>query len=163
MQNKAILVGRLGNDPEDAVGNKPLTFSLATSEKWRNKTTGDRHERTEWHRVVVFQKAASEFAARYLKKGSLVYIEGSIATRKWTDKNGVDRYSTEILVRNFNHCITSVERSKGGGYASPEGEADYGYNDSHSAPTGTGYHDTPPQGEVTTQFDQRELDDEIPF
>lgn len=109
--NKVILVGNLGKDPEvrrmqsgDAVAN----LSIATSESWKDKSTGERREKTEWHRVVLFGKVA-EIAEKYLSKGSKVYIEGQLETRKWTDQNGVEKYSTEVVVRGFGGKLTMLD------------------------------------------------------
>lgn len=126
--NKVILIGNLGNDPEikympsgDAVAN----LSLATSESWKDKNTGEKKEKTEWHRVALFGKIA-EVAGQYLKKGSKVYIEGQLQTRKWQDQNGQDRYTTEVVVRGFNGSMQMLDGRSGGG--------DGGYAPAQSAP-----------------------------
>lgn len=109
--NKVILVGNLGRDPEirhTANGKKIANFSLATSEIWRD-TNGERQERTEWHRIVVFNSSTADFVERFLKKGSKVYVEGSLQTRKWTDNNGQDKYTTEIVVSNFRGEIALLD------------------------------------------------------
>ncbi len=103
MINKVILVGRLGRDPESRVtpsGAKVTTFTIATNRRWRDGSTGEQREHTEWHRIVCWQRLA-EIAAQYLRKGSLVYIEGRLQTRNWTDQNGVNRYTTEIVCENM--------------------------------------------------------------
>jgi single-strand DNA-binding protein len=147
--NKAILIGHLGGDPEikAAQSGKPVaTFSVATGESWRDKTTGERKERTEWHRVVIFNEALCTIAEQYLKKGSKVYIEGQIRTRKWTDQAGADRYVTEIVLSQFNSRLTLLDRAE---RAAPD-EASYGTTKS---PAPSGARPTAAQ----------DMDDEIPF
>lgn len=133
MLNKIILIGNLGGDPEDAVGNKPVTFSLATSERWRDKASGERREKTTWHNVAVFQRQAAEFAARYLKKGMKVYVEGTLSIREWTGNDGIKRYSPEILVKGFNHRIENLTRSNGGGYQPGGTLREHGFDDEPGA------------------------------
>ena len=109
--NKVILVGNLGKDPEvrhTQDGKAIVNLSLATSENWRDKATGERKERTEWHRVVIFNENLAKVAEQYLKKGSTVYIEGQLETRKWQDQSGADRYSTEIVLRPFHSTLTML-------------------------------------------------------
>jgi single-strand DNA-binding protein len=121
--NKVILIGRLGKDPEirnTNSGSKVVTLSLATSESWKDKSSGERKEKTEWHKVVIFNERLAEVADRFLIKGTHVYIEGQLATRKWTDNAGQDRYSTEIVLRAFRGEITILDggrddRQSGGG------------------------------------------------
>jgi single-strand DNA-binding protein len=122
--NKVILVGNLGRDPEvrnTQDGSKIVNFTLATSETWNDKASGERKEKTEWHRVAVFNERAADFAERYLKKGAKVYVEGALQTRKWTDQGGQERYTTEVVISRFNGQLTSLDgRSSGGdqgGYA----------------------------------------------
>ncbi|MAI85263.1 MAG: single-stranded DNA-binding protein [Rickettsiales bacterium] len=110
--NKAILIGRLGNDPEVRLsqdGNKIVRLSLATSDSWKDKSTNERKEKTEWHRVVIFSNGLAEIAEKYLKKGSKVYLEGQIQTRKFTDQAGVEKYTTEIVLQNFNSTLTMLD------------------------------------------------------
>lgn len=110
--NKVILVGNLGNDPEVRNlpgGGKVVNLSVATSESWRSKDTGERKERTEWHRVVIFSEGLVKVAEQYLKKGSKVYLEGQIQTRKWQDQSGADKYSTEIVLQGFNSTLTMLD------------------------------------------------------
>ena len=119
--NKVILVGNLGRDPEARrmqSGDAVVNLSLATSESWNDRQTGEKRERTEWHRVVMFGKLA-EVAERYLRKGSKVYIEGQLQTRKWQDQSGQDRYSTEVAVRGFGGSMVMLD-SRGGGPAPAE-------------------------------------------
>ncbi|MDX5592834.1 single-stranded DNA-binding protein [Pseudovibrio sp. SPO723] len=117
--NKVILVGNLGADPEVRRmqdGRPVVNLRIATSESWRDRGTGERRERTEWHRVVVFNEGLAKVAEQYLRKGSKVYIEGQIQTRKWQDQGGQDRYSTEIVLQGFNSTLTMLDgRGEGGG------------------------------------------------
>ena len=109
--NKVILVGNLGKDPEvrHTQDGKPIVnLSIATSDSWRDKSTGERKEKTEWHRVVIFNEGIAKVAEQYLKKGSTVYIEGQLQTRKWTDKDGAEKYSTEVVLQNFNSTLTMI-------------------------------------------------------
>ena len=147
--NKVILVGNLGRDPETrrtTAGDPIVNFTLATSESWRDKQSGERRERTEWHRVVIFNEHLAKIAEQYLRKGSKIYLEGQIQTRKWTDKDGVEKYTTEVVVPRFRGEITMLDSradSGGGAAAAP----------SHSAGAG----DSP------ASFERSEMDDEIPF
>ena len=125
--NKVILVGNLGRDPEvrnTQDGNKVVNLALATSETWNDRNSGERKEKTEWHRVVIFNDRAADFAERYLKKGAKVYVEGSLQTRKWTDQGGQERYTTEIVIGRFNGQLTSLDGRAGaesGTYAGGSG------------------------------------------
>ena len=115
--NKVILVGNLGRDPEvrsTQDGLKIVNLSLATSESWRDKNSGERRERTEWHRVVIFNEKLGEVAEKFLKKGSKIYVEGALQTRKWTDQGGQERYSTEVVLQRFRGELTMLD-GKGGG------------------------------------------------
>ena len=150
--NKVILVGNLGRDPEvrsTQDGTKVANLSLATSESWRDKTSGERRERTEWHRVAIFNERLVDVAEKYLKKGSKIYIEGQLQTRKWTDQSGQERYTTEVVLQRFRGELTMLdgrgagaggEAGDGGGLSEPAGQA------GRSGGGGGG-----------------ELDDEIPF
>ena len=145
--NKVILVGNLGKDPEVRrlqSGDPVVNLSIATSESWRDKASGERKEKTEWHRVVIFNKNLAEVAEKYLRKGSKVYVEGSLQTRKWTDKDGQDKYSTEIVLQNFRGELTMLDARGEGGSA--------------MARSGSSSGDSSPGN-----FDRSELDDEIPF
>ena len=116
--NKVILVGNLGKDPEVrrmTSGDPVVNLSLATSESWRDKASGERRERTEWHRVVIFNEGLCRIAEQYLKKGAKVYLEGQLQTRKWQDQQGQDRYSTEVVLQGFNSQLTMLDRAGGGG------------------------------------------------
>jgi single-strand DNA-binding protein len=147
--NKVILVGNLGKDPEVRrmqSGDPVVNLSLATSETWRDKASGERKEKTEWHRVVIFNKNLAEVAEKYLRKGSKVYVEGSLQTRKWTDKDGQEKYSTEIVLQNFRGELTMLD-TKGG----------EGGGERRMAYSGGG-------GDAPSSFDRGgDMDDEIPF
>ena len=158
--NKVILIGNLGSDPEVRYmpsGGAVSTISLATSDQWKDKTTGEQQERTEWHRVVFFKRLA-EIVGEYLKKGSKVYIEGSLRTRKWQDKNGVDRYTTEIVANEMQMLDSKGGSSNGAPYQSPqqptqETPFDNSQQSNSSANTST---NSPPQN-------NGDIDDDIPF
>ncbi|WP_029030601.1 single-stranded DNA-binding protein [Salinarimonas rosea] len=130
--NKVILVGNLGKDPEvrrTANGDPVVNLRLATSESWRDKTTGERREKTEWHSVVIFNEPLGKIAEQYLKKGSTVYIEGQLQTRKWTDREGVEKYTTEIVLQRYRGELTLLGGRGGGGGGGGgdyEGGDDYG-------------------------------------
>jgi single-strand DNA-binding protein len=131
--NKVILVGNLGKDPEirrTQDGRPIANLSVATSEQWRDKATGERKEKTEWHRVVIFSEGLAKVAEQYLKKGAKVYIEGQLQTRKWTDQQGVEKYSTEVVLQGFNSNLTMLDgrggAGSGGGGFSDEPSNDFG-------------------------------------
>jgi single-strand DNA-binding protein len=155
--NKVILIGNLGADPEIRKTNdgRPIAnLRIATSESWKDKATGEKREKTEWHRVVIFSEGLCRIAEQYLKKGSKVYIEGSLQTRKWQDKDtGADRYSTEVVLQNFNSTLTMLDgRSAGAGMSDDGGSSEFGS-------TGTA-----PRPRVAAGGNKRsELDDDIPF
>ncbi len=110
--NKVILLGRLGGDPEIRVsqdGNKIAKFSLATSENWKDKSTNEKKERTEWHKVVIFSPGLADITEKYLKKGSLIYLEGQIRSRKYTDQSGVEKYITEVVIQGYNSNLTMID------------------------------------------------------
>src|ERR1700674_2352515 len=122
--NKVILVGNLGRDPEvrsTQDGSKMANLSLATSESWKDKNSGERREKTEWHRVVIFNDRLVDVAEKYLKKGSKIYIEGQLQTRKWTDQSGQERYSTEVVVSRFRGELTMLDGRGGGGEGGGDG------------------------------------------
>jgi single-strand DNA-binding protein len=126
--NKVILIGNLGKDPEVRRmqdGRPVVNLSVATSDSWRDKATGERREKTEWHRVVIFNENLCRIAEQYLKKGSKVYLEGSLQTRKWQDQSGQDKYSTEVVLQGFNGQLTMLDRAGGGGAEQAEG-SDFG-------------------------------------
>lgn len=145
--NKVILIGNLGKDPEvrkTQDGKSIVNFSVATSETWKDRNTGERREKTEWHRVVVFNEGLARIAEQYLRKGSKVYIEGQLQTRKWTDQSGQEKYTTEVVLQGFNSALTMLDGRRDGG-ASEFGGG--GARDSMPASGGQSF----------------ELDDEIPF
>ena len=140
--NKVILIGNLGDDPEARSlnnGGEVVNLRVATSENWKDKD-GNRQERTEWHRVVIFNKNLAEVAEKYLRKGSKVYVEGQLQTRKWTDKDGAEKYSTEVVLQNFRGELTMLD-GRGGGEGGGRGGA----------------------SESPASFQRDEMDDEIPF
>ena len=144
--NKVILVGNLGKDPEVrrmTSGDPVVNLSVATSESWRDKASGEKKEKTEWHRVVIFNKNLADVAEKYLRKGAKVYLEGSLQTRKWTDKDGAEKYSTEVVLQNFNGTLVMLDSRGGGG--------------GDSSPRVSG------AGEAPASFQRDEMDDEIPF
>ena len=129
--NKVILIGNLGKDPEirrTQDGRPIANLSVATSESWRDKATGERKEKTEWHRVVIFNEGLCKVAEQYLKKGAKVYIEGALQTRKWTDQSGVEKYSTEVVLQGFNSTLTMLDGrgGGGGGFGADEGSQEFG-------------------------------------
>jgi single-strand DNA-binding protein len=138
--NKVILVGNLGKDPEirrTQDGRPIANLSIATSETWRDKATGERKEKTEWHRVVIFSEPLCKIVEQYLKKGAKVYIEGALQTRKWTDQAGVEKYSTEVVLQGFNSTLTMLDGRAGGGggsFAEDNGGGDFGVSSPSSAP-----------------------------
>src|SRR6201994_2646200 len=139
--NKVILVGNLGKDPEirrTQDGRPIANLSVATSDTWRDKATGERKEKTEWHRVVIFSEPLCKVVEQYLKKGAKVYIEGALQTRKWTDQSGVEKYSTEVVLQGFNSVLTMLDgRSGGGGSSGGFGDdagGDFGSSSPSSAP-----------------------------
>tara|TARA_R110000737_G_scaffold352020_1_gene396233 strand:- start:1319 stop:1765 length:447 start_codon:yes stop_codon:yes gene_type:complete len=143
--NKVIIIGNLGRDPEVrefSNGGKVCNLRIATSETWKDKTSGERKEKTEWHLVAIFQEGLVRIAEQYLKKGSKVYIEGQLQTRKWQDQSGADKYSTEIVLQGFGGTLTMLDGANGG--AGSTGGSSSSGNSASPAPA-------------------RDLDDEIPF
>ena len=137
--NKVILVGNLGKDPEirrTQDGRPIANLSIATSDTWRDKATGERKEKTEWHRVLIFSEPPCKIVEQYLKKGAKVYIEGALQTRKWTDQSGVEKYSTEVVLQGFNSTLTMLEGRGGGGGGSFGDDTgnDFGSSGPSSAP-----------------------------
>ncbi|MGF6860019.1 single-strand DNA-binding protein [Rhodobacteraceae bacterium MBR-64] len=161
--NKVIIVGNLGRDPEVrsfANGGKVCNLRIATSENWRDKATGERREKTEWHSVAIFSEPLARIAEQYLKKGSKVYIEGQLETRKWQDQSGQDRYSTEVVLRPYKGELTLLD-SRGdtqGGYRDNDRGApdDAGYGDRSGGASGGGSGGAPAGA-------RNDMDDEIPF
>ena len=154
--NKVILIGNLGADPEirrTQDGRPIANLRIATSETWKDKNTGERKEKTEWHRVVIFNEGLCRIAEQYLKKGSKVYIEGALQTRKWTDKDGIEKYSTEVVLQGFNSQLTMLDGKGGGG----ERVSDYsGGNDFGSSGPSSSRRPAMAGG-------GSDMDDEIPF
>ena len=170
--NKVIIVGNLGRDPEVRSfqnGGKVCNLRIATSENWKDRTTGERKERTEWHSVAIFSEPLARIAEQYLRKGSKVYIEGQLETRKWQDQSGADRYSTEVVLRPYRGELTLLDgRSDnsggggsygggggGGGYGDDRGGGGGGYPDDRGGPSGPAGGPSGPAG--------NDMDDEIPF
>jgi single-strand DNA-binding protein len=159
--NKVILVGNLGDDPESRSlnnGGEVVNLRVATSENWKDKD-GNRQERTEWHRVVIFNENLGRVAKSYLRKGSKVYLEGQIQTRKWTDQSGADRYSTEVVLQRFRGELVLLDSRGGGGGG---GGGDYGgeFDGGSSGFGGSG--GSRPQSRPQPAFDS-DLDDDVPF
>ncbi|MEI4263076.1 single-stranded DNA-binding protein [Roseovarius sp. D0-M9] len=168
--NKVIIIGNLGRDPEVRTfqnGGKVCNLRIATSEQWKDKSTGERRERTEWHSVAIFSEPLARIAEQYLKKGSKVYIEGQLETRKWQDQSGQDRYSTEVVLRPYSSTLTMLDGrgegggggSAGGGYGGGGGDyggggGGYGGPDDRGGSSGSGGGGSAPS---------RDFDDEIPF
>ena len=120
--NKVVLIGRVGKDPEvrnTQAGQKIVTVSIATSEVWKDRSSGERKEKTEWHRVVVFNERSADFVEQYVRKGALLYVEGKLATRKWVGQDGVEKYSTEIVVENFNGRLDRLDKPDDAGGEAP--------------------------------------------
>ena len=157
--NKVILVGNLGKDPEirrTQDGRPIANLSVATSDSWRDKATGERKEKTEWHRVVIFSEPLCKIVEQYLKKGAKVYIEGALQTRKWTDQSGVEKYSTEVVLQGFNSTLTMLDGRSGGGgggFADEPG-GDFGASSPSSAP---------PRRVAAAGARNSDMDDDIPF
>ena len=165
--NKVILVGNLGRDPEVRYaqdGTKIVNFPVATSESWKDRQSGERREKTEWHRVVIFNDRLADVAEKYIKKGSKVYVEGALQTRKWTGNDGQERYTTEVVLQKFRGELTMLDGRAGGGggdYGAPGGATpsdgsgpDWGGSDVGGGSSGGGASGGKPGGD---------LDDEIPF
>jgi single-strand DNA-binding protein len=156
--NKVILVGNLGKDPEvrhTQDGRPIINLSVATSENWKDKQTGERKERTEWHRVVIFNENLAKVAEQYLKKGAKVYLEGQLQTRKYTDKDGVEKYSTEVVLQQYRGELTMLDSRGGGDGAFANGSDSFGQSSPMDRPRSGGSR---PQ-----QNFARDLDDEVPF
>ena len=164
--NKVTLIGNLGRDPEvrsTQDGMKIVNLSLATSENWKDRNSGERRERTEWHRVVIFNENLARVAEQYLRKGSKIYVEGQLQTRKWTDQNGQDRYTTEVVLQRYRGELTMLdgrgEGGGGGGYGGGGGfnqNQGYGGGGGDMGGGGMGGGAAPVGG-------PSDLDDEIPF
>lgn len=161
--NKVIIVGNLGKDPEVRTfnnGGKVVNLSVATSETWKDKQTGERKERVEWHRVVIQNEGAAKFAEQYLRKGSTVYLEGQLETRKWTDQGGAEKFTTEIVLRPFNSVLQAVGKREdsGAGGGGQRNDDDRGYQRPEGG-AATGNQRSAGYGGGA----RSDLDDEIPF
>ncbi|BCA59931.1 single-stranded DNA-binding protein [Sphingomonas sp. HMP6] len=178
--NKVIIVGNLGRDPESKSfqnGGKVVNLRIATSESWKDKNTGERKEQTEWHSVAIFNEALGGVAERYLRKGSKVYIEGQLKTRKWQDAQGNDKYSTEIVLQGFNGVLTMLDGAPGGGSGGggggSSGRDDFGGNDDFGGGSSGGYGGGnrggaargggAPSGGAARGGFADDLDDDVPF
>ena len=162
--NKVIIVGNLGKDPEIRTlnsGDRVANLTVATSENWRDKSSGERKEKTEWHRVVVFNEGLCKVIEQYLKKGAKVYLEGALQTRKWQDKDGQDRYSTEVVLQGFNSQLTMLD-GRGGGAGSSGGDFGGGEDFGSSGPSGGGGQRRQP-AMAGGGGRNNDMDDEIPF
>lgn len=150
--NKVILIGNLGKDPEirrTQDGRPIANLTIATSESWRDKSTGERKEKTEWHRVVIFSEPLCKVAEQYLKKGAKVYIEGALQTRKWTDQSGIEKYSTEVVLQAYGGVLTMLDKL--------ESRSESEQENSYAEATGAA---RPPHRAVANNAD---MDDDIPF
>ncbi|GHD48122.1 hypothetical protein GCM10017083_18840 [Thalassobaculum fulvum] len=167
--NKVILVGNLGRDPEVRTtqdGTKIVNFTLATSERWRDRSSGEQRERTEWHRVVIFNENLARIAEQYLRKGSSVYVEGQLQTRKWTDQSGQEKYTTEVVLQRFRGELTLLggrgEGGGGGGYGDDYSRGgDFGSGGGQGGGQGGGGRSG--GGGPAPMGGPGDLDDEIPF
>jgi single-strand DNA-binding protein len=151
--NKVILIGNLGKDPEvrsTQDGREIANLVVATSEQWTDKNSGEKREKTEWHRVAIFNPGLVGLCKRYLHKGSKVYVEGQLQTRKWQDNTGVERYTTEVVIQGYSGVLTFLDKPGQGGSGASGGS----YNDNHGVA---------PAGGAAAEFAAAELDDEIPF
>ena len=149
--NKVILIGNLGNDPEIRVsqdGKKMATLSLATSESWRDKNTNEKQERTEWHRIVIFSPGLADIAEKYCKKGSKLYIEGQLQTRKYNDQAGVEKYTTEIVLQSYNSSLTMLDNRS---------------DQNNEIISSSFKNDSSGNQSIAKEKDNIEIDDEIPF
>ncbi|MFV0291703.1 MAG: single-stranded DNA-binding protein [Paracoccus sp. (in: a-proteobacteria)] len=157
--NKVILIGNLGQDPEVRTfqnGGKVVNLRIATSETWKDRNSGERQERTQWHSVAIFSEPLARIAEQYLRKGSKVYLEGQLETRKWQDQSGQDRYTTEVVLRPYRSELTLLDgRSDGGGN---RGGSSGGYGSDSG-----GYNDNPSGGTSSSIGGRSDFDDEIPF
>ena len=157
--NKVILVGNLGRDPEVKSmqdGRSMVNMSVATSDTWRDRQSGERKERTEWHRVVIFNEKLAEVAQKYVRKGSKVYVEGQLSTRKWTDQSGQERYTTEVVIPRFGGALTMLDGRSSGGEAGAGAGAGMDDDMGGGAPPSGG-------GRPAARGGKAELDDDIPF
>ena len=155
--NKVILIGNVGQDPDirnTSDGREIANFSLATTESWKDKNSGERKDKTEWHRIVVFSPGLVNIVKNYVKKGSKLYIEGQLQTRKWTDNNGVEKFTTEVVLQNFNSTLQMLDSNRSGGSGSFTVDGDQGGSSGSNS-----------KNKVVNNNDNfaTELDDDIPF
>ena len=151
--NKVTLVGNLGRDPDVRAsqdGSKIVNLSIATSDRWKDRNSGEQRERTEWHRVVIFNENIARIAEQYLRKGSTVYVEGQLQTRKWTDQQGVEKYTTEIVLANYNGTLTMLDSKGSSGDFSSDSMSQIDQNMASDTST-------------SSNSDDLDIDDEIPF
>jgi len=166
--NKVLLIGNLGRDPEirySGAGDKIANLSVATSETWKDKQTGERRERTEWHRVVIFNTHLADVAEKFLRKGSKVYLEGALQTRKWTGNDGAEKYTTEVVLQKFRGELTMLD-SQRNGPPPADSQDQYGSTSAVSGSTGSQSdpaRQDPPAGQPAGGTPGGDLDDEIPF
>jgi len=168
--NKVILVGNLGRDPESRTfqnGGKVVNLRIATSESWKDRNSGERREKTEWHQVAIFNEGLCRVAEQYLRKGSKVYIEGQLQTRKWQDQSGNDRFSTEIVLQGFNSALVLLDKpgeggGRGGGGAGGGWGDDPGYDGGDFGGGRSGGSGSSSRGGGSSPFDS-DLDDDVPF
>jgi single-strand DNA-binding protein len=164
--NKVILVGNLGKDPEVrsfANGGKVCNFSIATGETWKDKNTGEKREKTDWHNVAIFNENLVRVAENYLKKGSKVYIEGSLQTRKWQDQSGQDKYTTEVVLQNYNGTLVLLDRAEGGGGMGGGQRGGGGYGGDDGGYGGGGGGAARGGGATRPSAFDSDLDDDVPF
>lgn len=164
--NKVILIGNLGRDPESRTfqnGGKVVNLRIATSESWKDKNTGERKEQTEWHSVAIFNEALGGVAERYLRKGSKVYIEGQLKTRKWQDASGQDKYTTEIVLQGFNGVLTMLDGAPGGGGGGAARDEFGGGDDYGGAPARGGARGGGASAGGARGGYAEDLDDDVPF
>ena len=164
--NKVILIGNLGRDPESRSfqnGGKVVNLRIATSDSWKDKSSGERKEKTEWHSVAIFNEGLANVAEKYLRKGSKVYVEGQLQTRKWQDQSGQDRYSTEVVLQGFNSVLTMLDGPGGGaGGGGGGGRSDFDEDPGYGGGGGGGGSSRPQQRPQPAAFDT-DLDDDVPF
>ena len=162
--NKVLLLGNLGSDPEIRVsqeGNKMATFSIATNETWKDKNTNEKQQRTEWHRIVIFSPGLAELAEKYLKKGSLIYVEGQLRNRKYTDQSGMEKNISEVVLKGFNSNLTMVGNRNSSEI--DEMMADNKNNSDFNELSSPSLDNSSAEKNVTSEFDSINIDDEVPF
>ncbi len=166
--NKVILVGNVGSDPEirnTNDGREIASFSLATSESWKDKATGEKKDKTEWHRLVVFSQGLVGIVKSYVKKGSKLYVEGQLQTRKWTDNNGVEKYTTEVVLQNFNSTLQILDSNRNNSSGGSSGGGNYDNYDSSPKSAGGSSNNSSTKNNKNNDAGgfNEDLDDDIPF